>query len=796
MRRPGNIGCKEGQFRVAGRVVAWVVALFLLAAALGPNAGAVDPPHHIPNGINCINCHTPHSAPGGAITGVEGNPNLCMSCHNPTGPGAAKTLNDADQAVPGQRGTSHRWDSGPSGHVEPALGNTSTGRLRSGGSFTGRIEESFTITITAAGDVGTASFEWTDSEGFGGGGTSGAAVPLSDGLLLGFQDGSAAPSFVLGDSWTLFVRTDLRLPSFADAFERPMAQRLADTVKISPGNFDVTFSKVVCSVCHDQHSQARLPFDPAAPPFGGSGTGAGRHFQRQDNNDNQMCKVCHSARDVQSADLGSHPVAVTLPAGDFQAPPALPLDAQQEVECLTCHAPHFTTSGGANGGLGDGYLLRLGLGDLCFDCHTLADRAGGSHFDPQTGALWPGGQYGSSFPAHSADKRGFCVNCHWPHGWPDDTTPADDYARLWVERYDVSAAGGDPDDAEDLCFTCHDGTPAGTDIRGEFAKGVNGAEIFHHPVADSEQSAGRSVECVDCHNPHLARADNKLAEVTGVDLAGSAVGPGTGNPRQAEQHEVCFKCHGDSFNNTRPGTSNKRLDFQTTNGAFHPVAGPGRNQSLNLRNQLLGGLNTASTVLCTDCHNSEATADVLGPASGSAQGPQGPHGATNGAIRRANYPTGLLGPADWNRDTFALCFLCHDPQRLVEARRFDDGAATNFYDDVRGRDNLHWVHLLDRSDKSLATCKNCHFNVHSNVSAANTQYNVDGVISSTPPTHVKTHLVSFSPDIVPIGGRARPEWWIDTATRERRCYLSCHGTDMDGPPYRPDNGGDDTPTIP
>ena len=304
------------------------------------------------------------------------------------------------------------------------------------------------------------------------------------------------------------------------------------------------------------------------------------------------------------------------------------------------------------------------------------------------------------------------------------------------------------------------------------------------------------MECVDCHNPHEARQDNRLAGVTGVDLEGVPIGPGTGNEWEINEYELCFKCHGDSYDAARPGTSNKRLDFQTTNSAFHPVAGPGQNQSPNLAGQLLGGLTTTSTILCTDCHNNEATADTLGPAAGSAQSPKGPHGSANASIRRAGYWTALSGPSDWNRSDFALCFLCHDPAKLVEAREWEDGASTNFYDAVDGKDNLHWKHLEDRADKSRATCKNCHYNIHSNASAANTQYRIDGNLFFSPPTAFKTHLVSFSPDVQAIGGRALPEWRINTSNRTRRCYLSCHGSEMDGLPYRPDNGGDDSPAIP
>jgi predicted CXXCH cytochrome family protein len=777
-----------------------LLALILFAAAAGEIRGQfVDPPHSdvlLPDGP-CLACHTPHHAEGVSITKAQTVPLLCQSCHNLTGQAANRPLSDTDQAFPGLSGTSHRWDSGPAGHVEAAGANLSAGLIRSAGAFTGRIERTYTITVTGppgGGDAGVATFSWTDSAGGSGFGTSGPAVPLDAGLILDFIDAPASPSFLPGDTWTLWVRADLRAPDPAIAFEADMANR-----------FQRSAEKVVCTVCHNQHWQDKQPFDPGAPPFTGpgsgwTGTGIGRHYQRVQNDANQMCTTCHEVRDVTSSDQGSHPVGVPIPPDPtFQIPPQLPLDASSNVRCMSCHAPHFFPGGNpATSGSTDGYILRTAITEICYECHTLADRAGGSHFDSATGVLWPGGEYGSSFPAHTVEKRGSCVNCHWPHGWPDDATPADDYPRLWVERYDTAADGSDPADAEDLCFTCHDGSPAGTDIRGEFQKGSNGADIFHHPISDPEQTAGRSVECVDCHNPHKARPDDKLAGVTGVDLAGNAVGPGTGNERDLAQYELCFKCHGDTFNSSRPGTSNKRLDFQTSNSGFHPVAGQGQNQSANLANALLGGLTTSSTIDCTDCHNNQATADAFGPATNSPSSPKGPHGSTNAAIRRAAYWTALQGPASWDRDNFELCLLCHDPARLVEARRDDDNppASTNFYDTIGGRDNLHEVHLIDRADKSRATCKNCHYNIHSNESASNTQYNIDSVLFTSPPPTVKTHLVNFSPDIQPFGGRALPEWWINTGTRERRCYLSCHGFDMEGFPYRPAAAGDDTPTIP
>jgi predicted CXXCH cytochrome family protein len=71
---------------------------------------ALDPPHDNSNNINCINCHTPHGAPGGSITREAGNPNLCMTCHTPGGLATNRPFNDVDQARPGVSGFSHRWD--------------------------------------------------------------------------------------------------------------------------------------------------------------------------------------------------------------------------------------------------------------------------------------------------------------------------------------------------------------------------------------------------------------------------------------------------------------------------------------------------------------------------------------------------------------------------------------------------------------------------------------------------------------------------------------------------------------
>lgn len=763
---------------------------------LAVTAVAVDPPHDTTRSIECISCHSLHGAPGGKLNIAEENPNVCLACHTPGGQAQAKPFADVDQSLPGISGSSHRFDSGPSGHAEPDPSNVGSGKVRTVGTFTGRIETVYTLTITGTGDVGIATFDWVDDQGAGPfSATVGAIVPLNQGINATFENGTS-PSFQAGDTWYVYVRTDLRLPIDGDPYEDALFGALED-------------GKVVCSTCHNQHSQEHAPIDPSVPSWTGPGTGEGRKFQRNTNDQNQMCLVCHSVRDVQSSAGGSHPIKVPLPAtAEFTDPtPTLRL-INDQVYCSTCHSPHYATSN-------DGYLLNDSIGSICLNCHQNADFASGSHFDPTTGALWPGGQYGSSFPAHTPEKRGYCVNCHWPHGWPDDDDFANDYPRLWVEQYDLDKVtpGADPDDAEDLCFTCHNATSAATNIRAEFVDNWagNGSTFRTHPVRDSDQvgypGTDRSVECVSCHNPHRARPDDKLAGVAGVDVLGNPVGYGTANPRPIVLYELCFRCHasdtsGDTYNAARDSnatpTSDKRLDFSTSNSAFHPVLGAGRNQSQNLADQLSpNGLTTSSTIVCTDCHNSESTSDTT-LAADSAHDTKGPHGSTNPYILRGNYSRNYTGQG-WNDNNAELCFICHDAGQLF-------GNGSNFWDNGDGRDNLHEYHL--RTKDVTDSCASCHFNVHSNRTANNTCYRVNTgsgwVATLTPPTNVKSHLVNFAPDVIlsrtPPGVRCgnTPIWSMDTTNNQRRCWVECHGSGdqrMDPALYRPPSGDDPVQTF-
>ncbi len=212
--------------------------------------------------LPCLSCHVLHGAPGAQLTAVNGNANLCISCHNSGGGMASNTpFSNADRAEPGVSGTSHAWN-------KNAINN------KYGANF-------------------------------------------------------------------------------------PTNYQMAG--KVMSG-------EIVCSTCHQPHDQFYQP------------------FLRTSNDQDAMCKNCHAVRDIgcyadDTINKGSHPVGKVYSVADsrFNATPLDPsiILINTKVECSSCHGVHYTTSGNANGGTGDGYLLRTSNDDnLCTGCHTYTSHQG------------------------------------------------------------------------------------------------------------------------------------------------------------------------------------------------------------------------------------------------------------------------------------------------------------------------------------------------------------------------------------------------------------------------------------
>jgi predicted CXXCH cytochrome family protein len=644
--------------------------------------------------------------------------------------------------------------------------------------------------------------------------------------------------------------------------QQDVANTLHNLSVSGPGAITATSEQEVCIFCHTPHAAStettplwnRNLSGAAYVPYDGPSVQAN---VGQPNGESKLCLSCHDgtialgqvlnagggpgtielsgtnpdgtmpsgATLISNNLLNDHPVSFVYDQGlanadgELRSPSTLTGPVQLKgsgyLQCTSCHDPHAAQL--------PKFLRKDAMGrvdNLCLTCHEKPGWSGSTH--ESSTEFWPAGQSSDRVQDHS------CISCHAPH------------TDSGAERLLRAGVSGGQSAIEQTCFQCHQSAAAGgiaQDIEGEFSKAsrhpITLSPGGHRPVFITRPPAGlpenvllspgsaaedasftdvSHVECVDCHNPHRVTATNRTEGMRGMGIGGGEIAnvindpaPIDGQP-SSRQYPVCLRCHGDTYDQvigTQPLASgaipgNKRTQFQTTNSAFHPVAGPGRNTSNNLNAQLTGaGLTVSSVIKCTDCHNSDAYSGTTGrvPPSGSNPGnPVGPHGSSNQSILRAALDNSLPGPNNWNANNFALCFGCHSENRLM-SRRTDEGARTNFYDDIDGRDNLHWVHLDDRADRSRPICGSCHYNIHSNVQAPNTQYNIDGVVYDTPPDFVPTRLVNFHPNLRGIGGRPKPEWWFDTSTKERRCYLQCHttagnpgGETMSGLPYRPDTG--------
>ncbi len=469
--------------------------------------------------------------------------------------------------------------------------------------------------------------------------------------------------------------------------------------------------------------------------------------------------------------------------------------------------------------------------NFCLNCHNSTGQpiatASATTIVPYTVALpsmsttdypfffgWDKVAYRDTTSAHF-DNAVICGNCHNPHGSRNQRLmafgyDADTSTDSWDYYYDDSPAVSNE---ENLCYQCHRGSgragyTSAPDVESQFAKTYSMPVDTDGKHKDTEQQSdfdddggNRHVECYDCHDPHKAKSGMRGKDNLAGGPFNGAIGISVVNTSKGTtptfsvkrgvtyEYELCFKCHSsyvdlgnDSINDMDYG--DKAFEFNTQNSSFMPVEGTGHNDSANLDDQLIGDMDTDSIISCSDCHNNDNTTGgspddgwVVSSSATSTTEAVGLHGSDNQRQLRANYQTTWTngsGPTTWNSDNFALCFICHD----VDAFENESNTSSNFYQPGgvgNGRDNLHWLHLVDRISKSRASCKNCHWNPHGNeqVQPDNTIYRIvdggttdyDGV---TPPTSVlkTTRLINFSPDVENEQGTGKPIWRYDKDTNE------------------------------
>ena len=406
----------------------------------------------------------------------------------------------------------------------------------------------------------------------------------------------------------------------------------SSTAIASPGQ--PTGSSLLCLSCHDGTVALGDLFNRTTPiSMAGANTmPPGRALTGTD------LRHHHPVSFVYDSNLAGRQGELSMPSS---LPREIRLDHTGQMQCTSCHDPHDDS-------LGSFLVMPNQNSGLCLECHRKNGWLTSSH--SQSNASW-NGQGRNPWPA--SEERSVagnaCRNCHETHqtgGGP------------MLLRYASQSEN---------CTVCHNGNVAGQDVMSSFE------QISAHPVASTTQAhdpaeaavvTDRHVACADCHDPHnppAGRPDNigkrPSPRVRGVDLRNSE------RKTASRGYQVCLRCHGNSPGKRTPQVrrqldqNNVRVEIQTSNPSFHPIAGPGRNPDVP---SLIAPWNEQSMMDCVDCHNSNSAA--------TSGGTRGPHGSSFEPILVMNNETTDNTPE--SPSSYALCYSCHSRNSILNNESF------------------------------------------------------------------------------------------------------------------------------
>jgi len=443
-------------------------------------------------------------------------------------------------------------------------------------------------------------------------------------------------------------------------------------------------------------------------------------------------------------------------------PPAIKLDKNSNLQCTACHDPHSNEFGNFlvmnNGDLTKPGYNPAVTSPLCVACHL------------------PSGWDNTS--PHYAGAG--CLNCHVTHSSP-------------VKQYLLSAP------IDQVCLNgtgCHGtGTPTSHPGIAVLSRSLSvspsgTAEAPTAQASQSIQSAGSSrnlqsvfsqsiykhpigliggayntkqplpvrqprVECVDCHNSHVAGSSSIMAGFMKKSLAKvKGVSKDTlGSVDASSEYEICYKCHSGAFALNFVGLNkpnriiaepDQMKRFDSANPSFHPVAANRRTSSGN--SLLAQYQNTMIRIACSDCHNSDQSKKAGGA------GPNGPHGSRYEHILIARYDmpvkgaTGRSTSCSGYRSDYALCFTCHSEDYVMIS-------GTAF---ANGFTNEHAKHVVDR----CIPCFACH-----------DPHGVPGQGGATSLNNA--HLINFDKVYASSPNNPNPRYTSLTPGRGS-CTVSCH----------------------
>jgi len=453
-----------------------------------------------------------------------------------------------------------------------------------------------------------------------------------------------------------------------------------------------------------------------------------------------------TGKNVIGTDLrASHPISFTYDTalaakvGELVEPNLLPstvrLDSTGQLQCTSCHDPHEDT-------LPNFLRMDNSQGALCTTCHRLPLWSSSSH--ATSTATWNGSGTNPWPPGGNPSvAANGCNNCHRSHGAGHGE---------WL-----LARADEPEN----CTICHSGTVAKKNIGAEFAAS---GKVSRHPIdaaqwthAPNENSASmpRHVTCVDCHDPHQAKAATAADKAVPGPLQGVAGLSATGTriASASSEYQVCLKCHGES---SMPGpirvdrSRNIGDKLSTGSTSYHPIVTAARNASAR---GLVKGYLATSVIGCIDCHNnSDGT-------------PRGPHASRYAPILERNYVA--TDPSVESPATYAICYKCHDRDNLLSAPAAAPATPTAprprsallppRIGAQRGSGFPHWLHVV----KNQTSCAVCH-DAHG--------------------SRKNAHLIDFMArdatgnPVVSANSTGRLDYAV-TGQGQGTCSLKCHGRD-------------------
>jgi predicted CXXCH cytochrome family protein len=528
-----------------------------------------------------------------------------------------------------------------------------------------------------------------------------------------------------------------------------------------PGTVKATSETEICLFCHTPHNSR-----PAAPLWNRNDPGSTytiyssstlQALPGQPDGASILCLSCHDGT-VALGSVLSRPSQITMATGTFMPSGASNLttnlrddhpisflynsalataDGQlkdpasitppvslsnQRMQCTSCHDPHNNT-------YSDFLVASPQNSNLCNSCHQRTNWTSSSHslssktWNGVNPDPWPYTDASMTTVAQNA-----CENCHNPHN---------SGSNVMNLKYQAE---------ESNCLDCHNGNASSKNISAQFAKTYKhnvAGYIGVHDANEATQVTSMHVECVDCHNPHMAKnqtatapaVNGFLTGVKGINQSGVAVDPAT------NEYEVCYRCHAGSAGAPPSPTvrvisqNNVRLEFASGNPSYHSVAAAGINTSVP---SLIAPLTVSSRIYCSDCH-----------ASDGAGSPEGPHGSIYPHILKRQYQT---SDNPESQAAYALCYGCHDRNGFIT----EVGSVSFKY---------HFKHVKEKN----TSCNTCH--------------DPHGISSTQGNSVNNSNLINFSTSVVtasPGNGAVRFE---DTGLNHGRCYLTCHGENHTGWSY-------------